>query len=315
MPLIKTQMMKLNLVFFFALCCCSSSLLAEIYKYKDASGKWAFSDKKPEQVAPANIEKIKYAKAKRMLTRPGLDVKSDGQFYIYTARNPFHAVIQCFLQFDDNIGVKRVSKMLDAESTQILYESKPNEKKRAYDFWCVIGDPKSQPLTTLVLPPFLDFKPMRISQGFKGRFSHHSQPSLYAVDIGMPVSTKIVAVKKGVVISTKDDYAVAGVSSPFFFDKANYIDIMHDDGTYAIYAHLLLGSVKVTKGQLVEAGQVIGLSGNTGYSTGPHLHFAIKHNAKGRTESIPFKFSQPNKEPITPKRGVWLLPDTASLVN
>jgi len=310
MPLTKTIMLKRNLVFIFALCCCSSSLLAEMYKYKDSNGKWSFSDKKPEQIDPVHVEKIKYAKAKQKFIRPSLDVKPDGKYLIYKARNPFHAVIQCFLQFNDNIGVKRVSKMVDADSTKILYESKPNEKNRVYKFWCVIGDPKSKPLTKLVLPPFLDFKPMRISQGFKGRFSHQRQPGLYAVDIAMPVSTKIVAVKKGVVINTKDDYAVAGVSSPFFFDKANYIDIMHDDGTYAIYAHLLLGSVKVKKGQVIEAGQVIGLSGNTGYSTGPHLHFAIMHNAKGRTESIPFKFSQPNKKAIVPKRGVWFLPDT-----
>jgi len=286
-----------------------------MYKYKDSSGKWSFSDKKPSKIEPANVEKIEYAKAKQKLTSPSLDVKSNGKYLIYKARNPFHAVIQCFLRFDDDIGVKRVSEMVEADSTKILYESKPNEKKRVHNFWCVIGDPKNQPLTTLVLPPFLDFKPMRISQGFNGRFSHQSQPNLYAVDIGMPVGTKIVAVKKGVVINTKDDYAVAGVSSPFFFDKANYIDIMHDDGTYAIYAHLLLGSVKVKKGQTVDAGQVIGLSGNTGYSTGPHLHFAIRHNARGRTKSIPFKFSQPHKKPITPKRGVWLLPDTDSLVN
>jgi murein DD-endopeptidase MepM/ murein hydrolase activator NlpD len=307
-------MMKFNLVFVFTLCLGSASLLADIYKYKDASGKWSYSDKKPEQMASANVQKIEYAKTEKKSTRPSLEIEADGKYLIYKARNPFHAVIQCFLQFDD-IGVKRVTEMLYADSTKILYKSKPNEKKRAFDFWCVIGDPKKKPVTTLVLPPFLDFKPMRISQGFNGRFSHHSQPSLYAVDIGMPVSTKIVAVKKGVVISTKDDYAVAGVSSPFFFDKANYIDIMHDDGTYAIYAHLLLGGVKVKKGQMVEAGQVIGLSGNTGYSTGPHLHFAIRHNSNGRTKSIPFKFSQPNKNPIEPKRGVWLLPDTDSLVN
>jgi len=309
MPLTKTIMMKLNLVFMCVLCFGSSSLLAEMYKYKDSSGKWAFSDKKPEHMEPAHVEKINYAKAKQKFTRPSLDVKPDGKYLIYKAHNPFHAVIQCFLQFKDNLGVKRVSEMLDADSTRILYKSKPNEKKRVYNFWCVIGDPKSQPLTTLVLPPFLDFKPMKISQGFKGRFSHQSQPGLYAVDIGMSVGTKIVAVKKGVVISTKDDYAAAGVSSPFFFDKANYVNIMHDDGTYAIYAHLLLGSVKVKKSQMIEAGQVIGLSGNTGYSTGPHLHFAIMHNAKGRTESIPFKFSQPNKKAVVPKRGVWLLPD------
>lgn len=307
--------MKINIVFIIVLCCFSSSLLAEIYKYKDASGKWVFSDKNPKEISPANVEKIRFAKTKSKITRPSLDVTPVGKYFTYTARNPFHAVIQCFLLFDDDIGSQQISVMLAANATKILYESEQNEGRRAADFWCVIGDPKSQPVTNMVLPPFLDFKPMRVSQGFKGRFSHQQQPSLYAVDIGMPVSTKIVAVKKGVVISVKDDYAIAGVSSPFFFDKANYIDIMHDDGTYAIYAHLLLGSVKVNKGQVVKAGQVIGLSGNTGYSTGPHLHFAIRHNAQGRTESIPFKFSQPNKKPITPKRGVWLLPDIDSVLD
>ena len=130
--------MKLNLIFVFALCCCSSSLLAETYKYQDASGKWYFSDKKPQKIAPANVEKIKHTKTKKKFTHPSLDIKSVGKQIIYKARNPFHAIIQCFLQFDDNIDVKRVSKMLNADSTKILYESKPNEKKRAYDFWCVI---------------------------------------------------------------------------------------------------------------------------------------------------------------------------------
>jgi len=53
------------------------------------------------------------------------------------------------------------------------------------------------------------------------------------------------AVKDGTVISTKDDYAFSGTSGPYFLDKANYVNIMHDGDVYAIYAHLTLGSVKV----------------------------------------------------------------------
>lgn len=300
----------MKIKFFFILMVCCSSVTAEIYKYKNSDGKWAFSDKQPQKIDPINIESIKYSVSQKKEIRPYIDIQASGASLAYRAHNPLPVMAQCFLKFDDKAGVDRKSKILAPESNTLLYQSPPNASKRAYNFWCVIGDPYSEPLTTLVLPPFLNYKPMRISQGFKGRFSHNSQPSLYAVDIGMPVGTKIIAVKKGMVISAKDGYASAGVSSPYFLDKANYIDIMHDDGTYALYAHLLLGSVKVKSGQLVDAGQVIGLSGNTGYSTGPHLHFVIRHNDRGRTKSIPFKFSQPNKSPVTPKRGVWLLPVT-----
>ena len=149
---------------------------------------------------------------------------------------------------------------------------------------------------------------MRISQSFNGQFSHRSASSRYAVDIGMLVGTKITAVREGIVFRTRDNYALAGVSSPYFIDKANLVEILHDDGTYALYGHLLLGGVKVKVGDKVSAGQVIGLSGNTGYSTGPHLHFVILYNNKGKRHSVPFKFLQPNNQQVTPQKGDWLMP-------
>jgi len=301
--------MNLKLISTCLLCLWCSSISAEIYKYQDSAGKWYFSDKKPPELADSSIENLRYTKTNLVHIRPYLDLNFIDGHIQYRAHNPYHAIVQCFIRFDDDFGIKTIDKLIEAESTKILFESGLNAKKSAYKFRCVTGDPESQPSTKQVRPPFAGNKPMKITQAFEGPFSHNRQPSLYAVDIAMPVSTKIVAVKSGVVISTKDDYAAAGVSSPFFFDKANYIDIMHEDGSYAIYAHLLLGSIKVQKGQTVVAGQLIALSGNTGYSTGPHLHFAIRHNAQGRTKSLPFKFTQSGKKPMTPKRGLWLLPD------
>ena len=68
---------------------------------------------------------------------------------------------------------------------------------------------------------------------------------------------------------------------------------MHDDGTMGVYLHLMKGSVAVREGQRVESGTRIARSGNTGNSTGTHLHFVVQRNVGLAIESIPFDFSQP----------------------
>lgn len=87
--------------------------------------------------------------------------------------------------------------------------------------------------------------------------------------------------------------------------RANKIRILHDDGTIAIYAHLSLETVQVYEGLKISAGELIGYSGNTGYSTGPHLHFSIQINTGMKSISVPFKFSGKNgiRAPI---KGNWL---------
>ncbi|MHA1188121.1 MAG: M23 family metallopeptidase [Candidatus Heimdallarchaeota archaeon] len=55
----------------------------------------------------------------------------------------------------------------------------------------------------------------------------------------------------------------------------NYVIIQHENNEYSFYAHIIKGEVKVKKGDKVKQGQVIGLLGNSGNSTGPHLHFHL----------------------------------------
>jgi len=87
-----------------------------------------------------------------------------------------------------------------------------------------------------------------------------------AVDIGTPVGTTIYAAASGNVIVSKDSGWNGGYG--------NYVVISHPNGTQTLYAHLT--STIVVAGQHVVQGQVIGYSGSTGDSTGPHLHFEVR---------------------------------------
>jgi murein DD-endopeptidase MepM/ murein hydrolase activator NlpD len=117
--------------------------------------------------------------------------------------------------------------------------------------------------------PFKKGKSFNIYQGYNGTFSHQNENSL---DFTMPEGTEVIAAREGLVtdlVSTSN----MGCPTRNCVDKANYITILHPDGTFAQYYHLKQNGVKVNIGDQVKKGDVIGLSGNTGWSKGPHLHF------------------------------------------
>lgn len=88
------------------------------------------------------------------------------------------------------------------------------------------------------------------------------------IDFGVRVGTPIYSAQSGVVLGTGNtDTACSGVS------YGKWVLIKHNNGLTTLYAHLSVTSV--TAGQSVGVRQKIGLSGNTGYSTGPHLHFTV----------------------------------------
>ena len=87
------------------------------------------------------------------------------------------------------------------------------------------------------------------------------------------------------------------------FDRSNNVRIVHADGTMAVYAHLELESVRVHVGDRVRAGQVLAASGDTGFTTGPHLHFCVQRNANMRLITVPFRFQGPDGA-FTPEAGM-----------
>lgn len=86
------------------------------------------------------------------------------------------------------------------------------------------------------------------------------------IDLGAPAGTSILAAAPGVVIVSR--------TSGWNGGYGNYVVIKHSNGTQTLYAHMK--SVIVAQGQKVERGQVIGYVGNTGRSTGNHLHFEVR---------------------------------------
>ena len=130
-----------------------------------------------------------------------------------------------------------------------------------------------------------------IVQGFNGSFSH-TGASRYALDFAAPIGTPVLAARGGVVIDTKSDSNQGG-DTPDYAKYANYVVILHSDGTTGEYYHLKYQGVVVARGQPVQKGQLIGYTGNTGFSSLPHLHFGIyMARYHGGYQSVPFKLEE-----------------------
>jgi murein DD-endopeptidase MepM/ murein hydrolase activator NlpD len=123
----------------------------------------------------------------------------------------------------------------------------------------------------------------------------------------MSVGTDVVAAREGIVFDIASKNYRNGLDAQVDGPSANVVRILHDDGTYAIYAHLNTNSIRVQPGDFVERGQYIADSGNTGFSTGPHLHFAVVRNGGLRIDAVPITFRGPNSEAIVPESGETLI--------
>lgn len=127
-------------------------------------------------------------------------------------------------------------------------------------------------------------------QAFQGDFSHQGSQG-YALDFDLPEGTPILASRDGLVVRLEEGFNRAGTTKDFL-KKGNYVWLAHKDGTLSRYYHLRRNGVPVELGDKVKAGQVVGYSGNTGFSAGPHLHFDVSvpgRDAKLMTHTIPFK--------------------------
>lgn len=154
--------------------------------------------------------------------------------------------------------------------------------------------------------PFGGPNPRPISQGYNGRFSHKGLGA-FALDFPMPWGTPVLAARAGTIVEVINDMVASGTRQGEF-ESDNRVVLEHRDGTFSVYAHLRHGG-RARVGQRVESGDLIGLSGDTGFSTGPHLHFEVyKIRPDGKKETIPVKFWNGTPKGYTPVAGVVYRP-------
>jgi murein DD-endopeptidase MepM/ murein hydrolase activator NlpD len=129
-----------------------------------------------------------------------------------------------------------------------------------------------------------------VLQGPRGTYSHFAgSGSENAVDWDVPEGTIVCAAREGRVVGVRDDSKVSG-TDPKFKPLGNYVIIKHADGTFADYHHLQPGGAMVKLGDQVKVGQPIALSGQTGFASKPHLHFAVFQAIDGtKVRSLPFR--------------------------
>ena len=182
--------------------------------------------------------------------------------------------------------------------------------KWSYRYTTSIGDVTAEPSRDyLYRLPFSEGARIVIGQGYEDHKTTHTTPGTrYAVDFSAAERTLVVAARQGLVVDMQMGFQAGGVD-PSLIDKANYVHVLHDDGTIGEYAHLELQSSPLRIGQFVSVGQLVGRVGNTGYSSGPHLHFSVNQNTLDGTVSVPLRFANglPAREFVPVKDGAEIL--------
>lgn len=111
--------------------------------------------------------------------------------------------------------------------------------------------------------------------------------NMFAYDFELPMGTPVRASRAGTVIWTNEQFA----DNDHIPGHENLVVIQHADGTVMRYAHLTINGVEVAQGAAVQPGELLGFSGNSGNSSGPHLHIDLLRNS--------VNFSKSNTLPLT----------------
>lgn len=285
-----------------------------MYKFRGPDGEWIFSDRPPDDGSVTEVRELQNSEVDTAVT---VTHTFAGQSVELVAHNKSFAPVELVLTITGIRGIQFPHPDIDMRwvvparsdlalfALDILQDGSSPALKYQYQY--LSGDPNARHRPTEnYRAPFAIASDFPVTQAYPDVATHKSPDSYYAVDVAMPIGTDIFAARGGIVFDVAASNFRSGLDVERDGPAANVVRILHDDGTYAIYAHLNTNSIRVRQGDRVQRGQYIADSGNTGFSSGPHLHFAVVRNAGLRVESVPVAFNGANAAAVVPSAGMVL---------
>ncbi len=285
-----------------------------LYKYLGPDGEWIYADRPP---GDGRAEEVRALEGPVRAGQVTVSTDAEGTSLVFVAANQLHIPVEVALQFAHLEGLEfpdpdlDLSWVLAPHSRQTLLELQKlgngTVPAARYTFDYRYGDPSSvhRPAEPYRVP-FAVSTQFPVTQAYPDLVTHTTADSRFAVDIAMPVGTDVFAARGGIVFDVSADNFKSGLDPLRDGPAANVVQVMHDDGTYAVYAHLNWNSIRVRPGDRVIRGQYIADSGNTGFSSGPHLHFVVLRNAGMQTVSVPVSFRGADTTNVVPATGAVL---------
>jgi murein DD-endopeptidase MepM/ murein hydrolase activator NlpD len=272
-----------------------------MYRYKDANGVWVYTDRKPAEEQEFQQEQIERRFEKPEVT---LFQRSDPGGVMLIAKSTYFGPVQIAFRVHpiENVSAKThrsgLTVLPPRSETEVVFVGKSVEQvdlRFDSEFQFIPGQPGAEhrPEQPYRLPYALS-SAVRVSQAYPVVKTHGDPASQYAVDFVMPVGTDVFAARDGVVIEVASDFFESGTDYEVDGPRANVVRILHADGTMALYVHLNWNTIRVVPGQRVRRGEYLADSGNTGFTTGPHLHFVVQRNEGGALVAVPLEFAGPN---------------------
>ncbi len=298
-------------VLLLVLLCTGVAESQTLYKYTGPDGELIYSDRPPVDGKVDEVRELTQDESGDTVSITTTDAGDRVRFY---ARNPYYAPVELQLRFKALQGLSYPAPDNDLHwvlparnGREILSLSKLGEgaiPSARFEFEFMIGDPAARHAQgVLYRVPFALASDLLVTQAYPDVVTHTTEDSRYAIDIAAPIGTNVFAARAGIVFSVAGDNYKGGTDPERDGPLANVVQILHDDGTYAVYAHLNWNTIRVSAGDRVVRGQYIADSGNTGFSSGPHLHFAVLRNDGMQTLSLPVRFKGAGSEVVQAASG------------
>lgn len=284
-----------------------------MYKYRGDNGEWIYADRPQDdrQALPVRDLGARSGASRITVTNELL-----GRTMVVSASNDFNVPVQMALDIRVIRGLEfphpdnKLLWVLSPRSKtvvlrlEMLAEGEAPYLDYAYEY--LAGEPgvEHRPSEAYRLP-FAVAANFPVTQAYPNVVTHTTPDAYYAIDFAMPVGTDIFAARDGMVFDVESGNFRGGLDADV--GTANLVRILHDDGTYAVYAHLNRNSIRVAPGDFVQRGQYIAESGNSGLSSGPHLHFVVLKNGDMKIESVPVRFTGIDSSAVIPSIGQSLI--------